>query len=342
MINFRSAFQRINECFFHRVRLCSERRNVGYGVLGLIQDDLNYLFNDIDNDHFFGITRQFIDQICYLPQLLKESVLRHVSGNNYEIYSKIEVKRKLVGSIGLVYDFTARSMEEAILLEKDYKERMLGEAARVLLAYWKRANQKKTFRFVDRLCNVMSEISDEKRAMYFSTKEKTEFWLNTGMLTRTKLIIECAVRMRRSKKTRIFNIFYYMLDVKSYTGCSSESNYPNEVSITVLDALQFQENSSIATALTNSTLKLRPGEIMLALTLQIKGSQKNGSAVSSFKERDLIDLAHLSKTARSNMRMAKFRLIKKIEFFASNGIIAQYKNCGEFYHIKTSNQIGNV
>ncbi len=311
-------------------------------ILSLVDGNLHYLFNSIDNSNFFGVTKHFMDRFYHLPQLLKESVLRHISGNDYEIRSQIGMKGRAAGSVGLIYDFTASSFEEAQMIEKDYKDRMLGEATRVLLAYWKRANKKKMFHFVDRLSDVMFEIADEKREIYFSTKEKTEFWQNTKILMRTQLTIECEVKPKWSKKPQLLRIPHRMLEIKADLSDLLEKNYPNEVAITVLDPVHFKERASMATAITNSTLKLRPSDIMLALTLQTRGAQRRDSPAMPFKESDLIDLANLSRTARSNVRTARARLSKKIGALRSRGIIENHEMSGGIYYIKTANQRGRV
>lgn len=296
--------------------------------------DLPALFKNMDQEKYFGVTKILLDRAYHLPELLKEATVRHISGNDYEIKASI---KQGSGAIGLEYDFTASSTEEANLIFEDYKNRMQGEAQKVWLAFWKTANEKKLFHYGASLTEIMSKLSDENREFYFSTKEKVNFWLNAKLLSRTKLTIECDVKSR-GKKTQRLNVPHRMLEITAKLSDIEENNYPNEMAVSVLDPLNFKEKSNIAASIANSTLKLHPTEIVLALSLQARGAQRKGKDAMIWKEGDLIEQANLSATADKNKSVARARLKAKLENYKDAGIIENHVKDKDVYYIKSENQ----
>lgn len=277
-------------------------------------DRISTLFKkNIDPEKSFGVTKALMDRLNYLPELLSNSVL-NVSGNGsnlYTISSTLQQKSDSgVGSIGL---------EHLLLYEKDtspekafdnYIDIMQTDALRVFLAYWAYANEQESFHYQTSITEIMTLLAPERES-YFTTKEKERFWHLSRLLENTYLTIT----IKHQKK--LITVRHPLL---SFSGTiSTEKNnkkidtYPSNIIARVLNPDNFKDTANLATQISKKTLDMKSEDILCALTLMIRSSQRRDGDTLSFDEKYLIDRSRLQKTNNANPRMARKRLKEKLD-----------------------------
>lgn len=286
-----------------------------HGVL----DDSPKLFRTIDSEEYFAITKPIMDRIYHLPELLKNAKASLLKGDQWVIESKID--NRGTGPIGLIHDFRALNRLDAKEYLEGYRDWIRGEGLKILAAYWKTACDRGGFQFSTPIVDVMQQMANSRRMMHFSVKEREKFWAATRKLEQTKLTIEYLLPKAKRKKEQKLLIEHRLVDVGARVHNRGENTYPNDVFVKVLDPNDFQKFSQIGTAIHNNTLKLHPKDILLAMSFQIRKAQTRDQEINAFDEDYLIERANLEQTAKSNRRMARSTLQKKLKKYEGCKII---------------------
>lgn len=284
-------------------------------------ESLPALFKNISSEDCFAITKPIMDRIYHLPELLENAEAINVSGDQWEIKSKLD--KRGTGPIGLSHVFRATSPGDAKKYLDEYREWMRGEGLKVLTAYWKTACERRWFHFSSPLFEVMRQISQDSRTLYFSVKERQKFWANTRKLENTRLSIELHFPHFKRKKAQKLVIEHRLVDVGARMHDIDEDTYPNAIMVKVLNPNDFQQQSQIGTAIHNNSLKLHPKDVLLALSLQTRKAQTKDKEINTFDEDFLLDRANLKKTAQANKSKARSDLRKKLKKLEDGQIIQE-------------------
>lgn len=304
-------------------KLIAQKDSIEPGVI----ESLPELFKSINSEDCFAITKPIMDRIYHLPELLKNAEAINISGDQWEIKSKLD--NRGTGPIGLSHTFRAIDAEDAKKYLDDYRDWMRGEGLKVLTAYWKTACERRWFHFSTPLFEVMQQTSEDTRSISFSVKERQKFWAATRKLENTKLTIELHFPHIKRKKEQKLVIEHRLVDVGARTHDIDEDTYPNDIMVKVLNPNDFQQQSQIGTAIHNNTLKLHPKDVMLALSVQTRKAQTRDKDSNSFDEDFIIDRANLSKTAQSNKSKARSDIKRKLNKLEESEIIDGHSVSGK-------------
>lgn len=287
----------------------------------------------VDLGKEFGITKALMDRLNYLLELLKNAEIVSIdeNGNHYKIHAQYPSPQSNVkagtGVIGLEYYFVASSLETAKETLAIYKEEMSQEAMKVFLGFWKMANEKGSFSYSASLVQVMQQIAGIDRQSYYSVKEKKRFWALTKLLENTKLTLSIPLKKKGKNSQQKLMIEHRLLEVFARDSEKSEQRevYPNKLSVQVLDPKEFEKTANLASAIANGTLNLPPQDVMLAISLQTRAAQRRDERKSRFDEDFLIERGHLQGARKSNPRVARQRLKKKLETMKDIRVIKSWK-----------------
>jgi hypothetical protein len=280
-----------------------------------------------------------MDRLNYFQELLHNAELTTPQDGSsiYKITSTYPNESEHgVGPIGLehtlLYNKNAESVEDVFC---KYLEDM-EDAFKIFLGYWALANTKEAFCYEADLTDIMAMVSTTERKSYFTVKEKVRFWALSQLLEKTNLTLS----FKHGKQW--ITIRHPLLNLSITTSNKKNQEkldgYPNKVVARVLNPDDFQERANLATAISKGTLKLPTSDIMLALTVQTRASQRRNETTSHYDEKYLISKAGLQKTQISNPRMARKRLAEKLNRIeAADGIDGWQKTTGGQYSIKQRN-----
>lgn len=301
-------------------------------------DEISRLFKkNVDAENSFGVTKALMDRLNYLPELLDNSKLIYPCNGSsmYKVSSTLLQKQNSdndVGTIGLEYALHYAeniTPEDAFL---NYITEMQTEALKVFLAYWAYANRQGSFLCEAHITDIM-ELSSPDRGTYFTTKEKRRFWYLSQLLESTYLTI--TIKHKKKWITVKHPLLRFEATESDEERQETNLGYPNKTIVRVLDPDNFKETANLATEISKKTLNLASEDIMLALTLQIRASQRRDSLSMTYNEEFLMQRALLQKTKKSNPRVARSRVGKKLERLKKANAIVDYKKDGNLYVIKT-------
>jgi len=277
---------------------------------------------NIDCTKGFGVTRDMLDRIQYLPELIKSTELYPVKeeGKTYACYAKTPTS--CMGEVVLEYKFQANS-DSAAIKEHERFQKDFAAALKLLMAFWSAANKSGAFSPIDvRLTGILKQMSKPTRKSSISVKEKRYYWQQTKRLESTKITFwikskELAVDMPLLK-----------IDGSSQSELKKQRDYPDRISFTVLDPTLLQERSYRLGAISNGTLLLPLEDMFFALALQARAAQRKKAkktTSSRFDKEFLYKIGGLLKTKKSNERQAKQHLLKKINRAQKAGFISSFK-----------------
>lgn len=263
----------------------------------------------IDPEKEFGLTKCLMDRINYLPKLLQQSELIYPQDGSSEYRITATLKEEGIGHIGLESLLLYQGKETPEKAFEAYLKDMTTEALKVYLMFWSYANEFGAFKFSATLTDIMDTQNFERNS-YFSTKEKRKFWYLTSLLENTKLTIVV------KHKGKWITIKQPLLQISATENNKQNQElsdgYPNKILVSVLDPDSFKEKASLATAISKGTIRLPPQDMMLALSLQARGSQRRNFNTAHYDEKHLMEYGGLTKTQEANPRMANKRLDEKL------------------------------
>lgn len=273
------------------------------------------LFNDVDSNMNFGISRCCTDLMSKLKLLIKDVKLRQ-EGAFFQLVG--ETKTINGDIIRLEYEFEATSFEEATKIFKSYKTKIFTTGFKVWMACWKMAN---LYRFPTFTCNMISLMSlfnkGDKKSKFYSVKEKREFYDDIKRLSKTKLKVFKTVRVNK-KETREW-IMVPILEILGGTG----DPYPKKLRIQILNQLFIKK--FIPTIFRNETLSLHSRDIYPAFLDQNRAAQLSWGNMPIQKNWNDLFVEHdFEKTARTNISVAKHKIIKKYNHYKDNNIIKDF------------------
>lgn len=298
-------------------------------------DKMSPLFKEnVDPENGLGITKAVMDRLQYLPDLLDRAVMEEPvdNSNMYTIKSTLPGRSKGgIGLIGLEYTYIAPDKNTACKIAKQYNNDMCSGAMKALLAYWAYANEKGAFFFSANLSTIISMISGHARKSYIESGEKEKFWHLSKLLENTKLTITI------NNNGEEISVKHRLLDIKATThgrGENRTGDYPLKIQVRVLDPDDFRQKANLATEISKGTLKLRSEDIMLALTLQTRASQRRSIGTSEYDEDHLIKRSNLIKTHQASPRMGRKRLEEKLDRMKEAEVVDDWKTKNGRYAIK--------
>lgn len=267
-------------------------------------------YKNIDTEKCFGIVQVLTDRLRYIPELLEKLELVALKNEGTARYMiRASIKLKDIGEIGLSYAFTLpanQNIKEAFLkYHNDMKD-----ALKVYLAYWDCANRMGNFQYLAPITEIMATAQKETRKDSWSSSEKKRFWELSKLLENTKITFKCKVdREWIDVKTPLLD-----LSVTASTNKDQElkKGYPDKVMPLVLNP-SLKNTTYRVTEFSKGTLLLRPEDIPLAFYSQARAAQRLGSNSTKIDEEYAMKLAGLSKTYKSNPRMARKKLREKLE-----------------------------
>lgn len=311
-------------------------------LLGIDSNDEGYyLFKkNVDHEQAFGVTKALMDRLNYLPDLLDNSYLIYPkAGSSLHIISSnlSEKSDSGVGAIGLEYTLHMQDAtpEEAF---KNYITEMQTNALMVFLAYWAYANKEGAFHYEADITDIMSLMAGVSRDSFFATKEKRRFWYLSQLLERTYLTI--TVKHKNKWRKIKHPLLSFVSTESDKEKQEAIDGHPNKVTVRVLDPDKFKETANLATEVSKKTITgLRSEDIMLALSLQIRASQRRDAQELSYDEKYLMERARLQKTQSTNPRVARKRLGEKLDRVKNADGIDSWKKADQGkYSIKTKNR----
>lgn len=288
---------------------------------------------NVNQQKSFGAPSVIADRLPYLNPLLAIANL-HVPNDATGKYVVIAtLTEKNLGTIGLEHTLQLSNHKTPNDNFLSFIEDMRGDALKVFLSYWAYANTVGSFKFYGKLTDIMSATLDDTRKSTFSTTEKQRFWTLSKLLESTKFTIMFKLN------NEWITVKHHMLDFSITTSDTknqeTSNGYPTKVQVRVLNPEDFQERATLATEISKGTLKLKPEDIMLALTIQVRASQRRNFESSSYDEEYLIEQAGLQKTYKSNPRMARKRLRDKLERLKNADALKNHAKKANIYKIET-------
>lgn len=276
------------------------------------------LFNSVNNEMNFGMSRVLTDSIYYLSPLLRDAKLNNIHENLYEAKGSIQNSKN--ETISIVYNFNANSNEEACLTFNNYKNIMINKGLKIWMAYWKMANEMGRLEYSCSMIDIMKHLCDEDRKSFFSVKEKEEHWAITKMLSMTKLTREKQVKKRGSAGTLTRWVEQPLVEI---VGGEKETESPDKYPTTIAVRVLAPTPKAYPAALyANSTLTLNPNDAYLAFMIQTRANQRGRGEKSLLFYWDfLFEAGNLQATAESKKAVAKAQTRKKMDRFKKDQII---------------------
>lgn len=294
----------------------------------------------------FGVTKVVMDRLVYLPNLLENAELKQIDGGkHFFIKAKFPSKKRLnqkeknKSPIGLEYSIVASDRETAKKTFQVYKKEMAQDALKVLLGFWKMANEQGMFDYTAGITEIMKMISVPSRESYFSTKEKKRFWALARLLENTKLTLQVPVKGTKKGWT----VEHRLIEISARDFDKGENRgYPNRLKVRVLNPEEFKDKAQIATAIADGTLQLPPNEVMMALTIQTRGAQRREAPAIQYDEDYLVKMSHLEKTRKSNPRVARQRIKQKLDREVESGVISNWGKTKPGYNIQKIKRLNDL
>jgi hypothetical protein len=290
----------------------------------------NQFIKGIDPRFEFPSPKVIMDRLYHLPELMEKATLINITDNEWILNARIPTNIKSnqdykgdAGPIGIEYSFSASSKEEAEKISESYKKEIIENGFKVYLAFSKMMEIKKSFQYSCKLIDVMKLISDPERKNPFTQKERADFFRILLLLERTKLTIEIRFNIKGAKKhtTEKVSIEQRLLDINLK---DKKRKVPSFVGVSMLDADKFKNKGTKATRIANNTLLLTSRRITFSAIIQTRFEQRSGLEIS-YDESNLIKLAGLEETARSNPTVAKKRLRDDLNEFHQQGILSGWR-----------------
>ena len=288
----------------------------------------------------FGITKAVMDRLVYIQELLGKATLTRISEDSegYLVSSKLSLSSK--EPLGLEYHFLAKDQNSAEQIFEIYKEEMDKAVLKVLLGFWKVANDRGKFDYTADITEIMEKTADVGRESYFSVKEKKKFWALSKLLESTKLtlVIPYKHKKHRNAKEKILTIEHRLIEIFARDSEKDEDSkgYPNKINVRVLNPEEFKEKAQLATAIANGTLRLAHRDILLALSVQTRAAQRRDVQEMQCNEDFLIERSHLRNTKEANSSVARLRLKEKLDRVKESGAMADWSKVEDCYRIRQS------
>ena len=167
----------------------------------------NLLFyKNLDTKTDFGMTKPVADRVANIPQLLIKSTYEPLIDNSWKLSAKFGKNDEL--GVELEYTFLASSEEEANKLAEIYKDTIIKGGLKVLLAFWKMANNKSQYTYSAPIRDIMALYSGD-RDYRFNMEERKRFWARTRLLENTKLSIPITKGSGRTRKQSKLNTAFW-------------------------------------------------------------------------------------------------------------------------------------
>ncbi len=279
-------------------------------------------YKSINPEEGFGIERFVLDRVYYLPVLLEDIQLAHISDTNYLIFS--EKKDRSGNSIKLEHRFQATSEQEAIKLYKKISTKLTGVQQKIWLACWSLGNRLRKFTYTCQFTDLM-HLTYPERNGYFSVSDKMEFYEHLKSLEQTRFVFSKPCKKESRKKELQISYTIPLLTIPVQLG--EKFKYPQQITLSIrsFDPDPINEKIyNVGGEIKHKTLELHADVVQLATWLQTRKSQ---ILKKSFIEVDLnylFKLAGLEKTAIKNKGEAKRLLKNKLQKCIEKGILLSY------------------
>lgn len=281
------------------------------------------LFNDIDVDQEFGIANCVSNSLYHLAELLQNMEAEIVHENLYEATGSITNSKG--ESISLAYRFPASSKEEAKTNLEKYQAIMVSKGLKCLMAYWIMANKSGRVEYSCPMIETMKMISEEDRSAPFSVKEKEEHWEITKMLGMSRLSRSRKVKKRGTGAEMVQWIEQPLVEILGgEKEMTAGDKYPNTIVVRVL--MPRLDNKGFSpTIYKNKTALLSPSDILLAVIIQTRATQRGRGSKEIHYDWDFIfEAGNLQTTASTNHRGAKAKARKKMDRLQASEIIEKW------------------
>lgn len=280
-------------------------------------------YKGIDPDIGFGVERFVLDRMYYLPKLLQDTILTHLSGINYLVSS--EQKDSSGNSITLEHRFQATTEEEAKRLYEKISAKLSGVQQKIWLACWRLGNHLKKFTYDCELTDIM-KFTYPERNVYFSVADKIDFYEHLKSLEQTRFVLSKPYRKPgNSKKDLRISYTIPLLTIPVHFG--EAERYPQRITLSIraFDPEPIHEKiAHVGAEIRHKTLELHADDTQLATWLQARGNQRQKNGIIELDLDFLFTLAGLKKTASSNKSEAKKLLRKKLQRYVHKGIILSF------------------
>lgn len=276
-------------------------------------------YKNIGNEYFL-VAKTLADRLGYIPKLLDKSELfpSHQEGQ-YMIRSSMKLSNS--SEIGLSYSFTQPADKKLEDIFKKYCNDMEG-ALKVLLSYWACATEMGYFQYLAPITTIMSFAKHDDRKHSWSSSEKKRFWELSKLLENTYLTFTCKIDKEWIDiKTPLLDL---SITANSSKDQETKNGYPDKVVPCVLNG-PLQKVAYLVTEISKGTLSLRHEDILLALYPQVRAKQKGNANYTNIDEVYAMELAGLSKTYKSNPRMARKKLKEKLSKSQKAGAISGWE-----------------
>ncbi len=290
------------------------------------------LFNFVNLDETFGISREMTDSVSYLKELINNATIEQYDDGSFFIKGK---EKDSYGEHILVkYELITSSENEAKRLFKRYKKRMHEKGLTIWMAHWKIANEQGNIEGQVKMIDVMKECSDEDRTSSFSVKEKKDHWSDTLMVSRTTISKERVITKKGCKKDSTLWIEQPLLEI-----LGGEKEIDDFPTIIARRLLRQHDNVKFFPAIfKNTTLQLHPSDVNLAFYIQNRASQYQEKKLK-LDWPLLLELGNLEKTYISNPRVAKKEIRNKMRRFVERGILENWEETAVQIWVTPSPQI---
>lgn len=291
--------------------------------------------NHVDKKTDFAMTKPVAERLARLPTLLYTSTFSQLYENFWKLSAKITGRKPDEPPIELEYTFLATSPKEAERLAEHYKEALKKGGLKILLAYWKMANNMGKFIYSAPLREIMELTSGSNRSSYYNSEERKRFWSLTRLLEGTKLSIPFLRKKGSKQKGKIIKAEHRLLEILNRS-VEEEDECPIELKVRVIDQNIFEEQTQLATAIANNILALNENDILLGFSLEVRASQRRDFQGAIIDYDFLVEKGNLSSTARSNPRMAKKKGKEKLDRLKNSrvGITEWYETPSGKYEVK--------
>lgn len=281
------------------------------------------LFNDIDVDQEFGIANCISNSLYHLAELLQNMKTSIVHEALYEATGSVTNSKG--ESISLAYTFPASSEDEAKQLLEKYQSTMVSKGLKCLMAYWIMANKAGRVEYSCPMIEIMKMVADEDRTAPFSVKEKEEHWEITKMLGMSRLSRARKVKKRGTGAEMVQWIEQPLVEILGgEKEMTAEDKYPNALAVRVLMP-RIDTKGFSPTIYKNKTALLSPSDVLLALVIQTRATQRGRGSKEIHYDWDFIFSAgNLQTTASTNHRGAKAKARKKMDRLQENEIIEKW------------------
>jgi hypothetical protein len=304
--------------------ICIEQVNqVIEDILSEQKDEIPQTFyKGINPQEGFGVERFVLDRVYYLPKLLEETQLTHISGTNYLISS--EQKDRSGNSIKLEHRFQATSQEEAIKLYEKISNQLSGVQQKIWLACWGIGNKLKKFIYTCQFTDLM-HLTYPERNGYFSVSDKTEFYEHLKSLEQTRFVFSKPYKKGTRKKDLRISYTIPLLSIPVQLGEGDQ--YPQQITLSIRPFNPDPVHEKIyhvGAEIKHRTLELHADDTQLATWIQVRKGQRQKEEFIEVDLGFMFKLAGLDRTAQTNKWEAKKLLRKKLQRYVDKGILISY------------------